>query len=221
MSKKTEQAREAARQKKKKLLLISAIAALLLIAAAAGLLLLKSKTESAPSAEAADASGCVKLTVKDFGDIVIKLDPDAAPLTVANFRKLVSEHFYDGLTFHRVYPGFMIQGGDPEGTGNGGSPDKIKGEFSANGVDNPLSHKRGVVSMARASYSMDSASSQFFICQQDSTFLDGQYAAFGEVVSGMEVVDAICEIDLEYNSGGELSKPLTPVVIVSAELVEP
>lgn len=129
--------------------------------------------------------------------IKIELYPDIAPITVANFEKLVSEGFYDGLIFHRVIKNFMIQGGDPEGTGMGGSKDKIKGEFIANGFDNRLQHKRGVISMARSAMP-NSASSQFFIVHQDSPHLDGSYAAFGKVVEGMDVVDEIAECDTGY-----------------------
>ena len=150
------------------------------------------------------------------GDIVIQLRPDVAPITVENFESLVSSGFYDGLTFHRVYSGFMIQGGDPKGNGTGGSGKTIKGEFSANDVNNTLSHKRGVVSMARSN-SYNSASSQFFICHADSTFLDGNYAAFGEVVSGMDVVDGIASTAVVSN-GSEVSKPVTAPVIVKATL---
>lgn len=150
------------------------------------------------------------------GDIVIQLRPDVAPITVENYESLVSSGFYDGLTFHRVYSGFMIQGGDPDGNGTGGSGKTIKGEFSANDVNNTLSHKRGVVSMARSS-SYNSASSQFFICHADSTFLDGNYAAFGEVVSGMDVVDGIAGTAVVSN-GSEVSKPVTAPVIVKATL---
>ena len=156
------------------------------------------------------------------GEIVIKLYEDIAPITVKNFRKLVSEGFYDGLTFHRVYSGFMIQGGDPEGDGSGSSSATIKGEFSANGVKNPLSHKRGVISMARGQ-DMNSASCQFFIVHEDSTNLDGQYAAFGEVISGMDVVDGIAETEVYAKSGSIDSVPTTPVdpvTIVKAELLK-
>ena len=135
----------------------------------------------------------VQIEMSDGGIIKIELDPKAAPITCANFEKLVSEGFYDGLIFHRVIAGFMIQGGDPTGTGMGGSDENIKGEFKINGINNPLSHKRGVISMAR-SQRYNSASSQFFICHADATFLDGQYAAFGHVVEGMEVVDRIASV---------------------------
>ena len=135
----------------------------------------------------------VTIKVKDFGDIVLKLDYTYAKNTSANFVELAKKGFYDGLTFHRVIKGFMIQGGDPKGNGTGGPGYCIKGEFKANGVDNPLSHKRGVISMARA-MDKDSAGSQFFIMHKDGEFLDGNYAAFGEVVSGIEVVDKIAKV---------------------------
>lgn len=135
----------------------------------------------------------VQIEMADGGIIKIELDPAAAPITCKNFEKLVSEGFYDGLIFHRVIEGFMIQGGDPTGTGMGGSKETIKGEFRANGVNNPLSHKRGVISMARTNRP-NSASSQFFICHADATFLDGQYAAFGHVTEGMDVVDRIASV---------------------------
>ena len=135
----------------------------------------------------------IRITMKDGGVIDIELDEKAAPLTVENFLKLVNMKFYDGTIFHRVIPGFMIQGGDPQGTGMGGPGWTIKGEFSANGVDNPISHKRGGISMARA-MDPDSAGSQFFIMHADADYLDGQYAAFGHVVSGMDVVDRIAGV---------------------------
>lgn len=144
------------------------------------------------------ATDLVCIHMDSGADIVLKLRPDAAPQSVANFQKLVGQGFYDKLIFHRVIDGFMIQGGDPDGTGRGGSKETIKGEFSANGVDNPLSHKRGVLSMAR-SQNPNSASSQFFICNGNSEFLDGNYAAFGEVLSGMEEVDRIAKLDKDAN----------------------
>ena len=135
----------------------------------------------------------VQITMEDGGIIKIELLPEHAPKTCANFEKLVSEGFYDGLIFHRVIAGFMIQGGDPTCTGCGGSDENIKGEFKINGVNNTLSHERGVISMAR-SQNYNSASSQFFICHADSQFLDGQYAAFGRVTEGMDVVDRIAQV---------------------------
>ena len=159
----------------------------------------------------------VQITMQDGGTFVIELYPEHAPLTVANFEKLVKQGFYDGLTFHRVIDGFMAQGGDPDGTGCGGSAETVKGEFRANGVNNTLSHTRGVVSMARTP-NPDSASSQFFICYGDCTFLDGNYAAFGKVVEGMEVVDGFLKTERRM-SGGERSKPVTPIVMKKAELL--
>ncbi len=135
----------------------------------------------------------IRITMKDGGVIDVELDEKAAPITVENFLKLVADEFYDGTIFHRVIPGFMIQGGDPEGTGMGGPGWHIKGEFAANGWDNPISHDRGVISMARAQ-DPNSAGSQFFIMHQKATYLDGQYAAFGRVISGMDVVDKIAGV---------------------------
>ncbi len=182
----------------------------------------QTKTEYKTTAyqETSEVTEYVKLSVKGHGDIVVKLDADVAPITVANFQKLVSEGFYDGLTFHRVVEGFMIQGGDPSGDGTGGSAETIKGEFSSNGVQNSLSHKRGVISMARSD-AMDSASSQFFICHDDaSASLDGNYAAFGEVVDGMVVVDSIATVEVTYNSRGQKSVPVEKVIIEKACFVE-
>ena len=154
----------------------------------------------------------VEIDVKDYGTITLELDADAAPITVANFLKLANEGFYNGLTFHRIMSGFMMQGGDPEGTGFGGSDETIKGEFSANGVENPLSHTRGAISMARNGLSMDSASSQFFIVHQDSTFLDGQYACFGYVTDGIDVVDAICRDAKPTDNNGTIPAAEQPVI---------
>ena len=153
----------------------------------------------------------VAITVRDYGTITVELDADAAPITVQNFLDLAGSGFYDGLTFHRIMEGFMIQGGDPEGTGMGGSDKTIKGEFSANGVENPLSHTRGAISMARSS-AMDSASSQFFIVQKDSTFLDGQYACFGYVTNGMDVVDAIAADAQPTDGNGTIPADQQPVI---------
>ena len=135
----------------------------------------------------------IRITMKDGGVIDLELDKKAAPVTVENFEKLVKDKFYDGLIFHRVIPGFMIQGGDPEGTGMGGPGWHIKGEFAANGWNNPIAHKRGVISMARAQ-DPNSAGSQLFIMHKDASYLDGQYAAFGKVVKGIEVVDKIAGV---------------------------
>lgn len=153
----------------------------------------------------------VAITVRDYGTITVELDADAAPITVQNFLDLADSGFYDGLTFHRIIEGFMIQGGDPEGTGMGGSDKTIKGEFSANGVENPLSHTRGAISMARSG-AMDSASSQFFIVQKDSTFLDKQYACFGYVTDGMDVVDAIAADAQPTDGNGTIPADQQPVI---------
>ena len=152
-----------------------------------------------------------EIEVKDYGTIDVELDADTAPITVTNFVKLAQEGFYDGLTFHRIMEGFMIQGGDPNGDGTGGSEENIKGEFSNNGVDNDISHTRGTISMARAS-DPDSASSQFFIVQADSTFLDGDYAGFGHVTEGMDIVDKICEDAKPTDNNGTITSDQQPVI---------
>ena len=166
-----------------------------------------------PESKTTDTKGKhhAKIKVKDYGTIEVELDGDTAPITVANFVKLVNEKFYDGLTFHRIMSGFMIQGGDPLGNGTGGSDETIKGEFSSNGVENNISHKRGVISMARSS-EPDSASSQFFIMHQDADYLDGQYAAFGKVTKGMSVVDKICEDVTPTDGNGTVEKADQPVI---------
>lgn len=180
---------------------IVAAAALLLLLAGCGT---QTPPEATPPQEPQDSTDMtlvsgkhhVEIEVKDYGTIALELDADAAPITVTNFLNLAKAGFYDGLTFHRVVSGFMIQGGDPDGNGSGGSDQTIAGEFSENGWDNPLLHNRGVISMARTR-DPDSASSQFFIVHQESennhASLDGKYAAFGKVTSGMEVVDKICD----------------------------
>ena len=154
----------------------------------------------------------VQIEIQDYGTISVELDADAAPITVENFLKLANEGFYNGLTFHRIMKGFMMQGGDPEGTGMGGSDATIKGEFSENGVENPLSHTRGAISMARNGYDMNSASSQFFIVHEDSTFLDGKYACFGYVTDGMDVVDAVCEAAQPTDDNGTIRPEEQPVI---------
>ena len=157
----------------------------------------------------------IRITMKDGGVIDLELDKKAAPITVENFEKLVKDKFYDGLIFHRVIPGFMIQGGDPEGTGMGGPGWHIKGEFAANGWDNPIDHTRGVISMARAQ-DPNSAGSQFFIMHKDASYLDGQYAAFGRVVKGIEVVDKIAGVPTSrWNN-----RPYVDQVIESIRIVE-
>ncbi len=175
-------------------------------------------TACGTSSGAENSSGIAATAENSF---IITLYPKIAPITCDNFKELVSSGFYDGLTFHRVIDGFMAQGGDPQGTGAGGSEKKIKGEFSANGVTNNLSHTRGVVSMARANYSMDSASSQFFICYSDAdTFLDGSYAAFGKVTEGMEVVDSFLQVERVISGEKKPSKPTSPIVMDTARMIE-
>ena len=153
----------------------------------------------------------IKIMVKDYGTISVELDADVAPITVTNFVDLAKDGFYDGLTFHRIISGFMIQGGDPLGNGTGGSDKTIKGEFSENGVENSISHVRGTISMAR-SQDYDSASSQFFIMHKDNPGLDGQYAAFGTVTKGMEVVDKICEDTQVEDENGTVAAENQPVI---------
>ena len=161
----------------------------------------------------------VEMNVKDYGVIKLELDADTAPITVTNFVNLVKEGFYDGLTFHRIISNFMIQGGDPDHNGTGGSDENIKGEFKNNGVENNISHTRGVISMARSPYSNDSASSQFFIVHQDSTFLDGDYAAFGHVTEGIEIVDQIVANVNPTEEDVEIPYENQPVII-SIKVIE-
>ena len=152
-----------------------------------------------------------EITVRDYGAIKLELDEGTAPITVANFIKLAKDGFYDGLTFHRIMDGFMIQGGDPDGNGTGGSKEKIKGEFSKNGVNNPISHVKGVISMARSN-APDSASSQFFITVADATFLDGSYAAFGRVTEGMEIAEKIAKDAKPVDNNGTIPPDQQPVI---------
>ena len=173
------------------------------------------KYDTSAFAESDTVTEYVRISVRDHGDIVIRLCPSFAPITVENFQKLVKEGFYDGLVFHRIIQNFMIQGGGFDQSGAQQKPSAIKGEFSANGVDNDLLHVRGVISMARTSV-MDSATSQFFICDATSPHLDGQYAAFGYVLAGMETVDSIAAVKTGYSNA-----PLTPVVIESVTFVNP
>lgn len=179
----------------------------------------ENETTTSPAEVGDAAHSQVKFTMENGGSFIVELYPEYAPITVDNFIDLVSEGFYDGLTFHRVVEDFMAQGGDPEGTGMGGSDKSIKGEFSINGhTSNTLSHTRGVISMARSS-DYNSASSQFFICYGDATFLDGQYAAFGKVIEGMEVVDSFLEVERVFGSDGAQSRPVEPIVIEKAEVI--
>ena len=154
----------------------------------------------------------VVIEMENGAKIELELYPEHAPITVKNFEKLVSEGFYDGLTFHRIIPGFMIQGGDPLGNGMGGADENIEGEFRANGHDNPIKHVRGVISMARA-FNPNSASSQFFIMHADAPHLDGQYAAFGKVISGMEAVDEIAEVPTDYSDRPKIAMRMKKVYL--------
>lgn len=178
------------------------------------------KKESFAEKKDADTSNSQYLTGKHHAEIVIaeygklelELDADVAPITVTNFVNLVKKGFYNGLTFHRIVSGFMIQGGDPNGDGTGGSEETIKGEFKSNGVENTMSHKRGVISMARTQNDPDSASSQFFIVQADSDFLDGDYAAFGKVTAGMDIVDKICQSVQPIDNNGTVPADQQPKI---------
>lgn len=171
-------------------------------------------SDNASSDESADLlSGLhhVEIEIADYGTISLELDADTAPISVTNFINLANDGFYDGLTFHRIIKDFMIQGGDPLGNGTGGADNNIKGEFQNNGVENDISHVRGVISMARAN-DPDSASSQFFIVHQDSTYLDGDYAAFGHVTEGIEIVDQICEDTPVQDANGTVASDDQPVI---------
>ena len=178
------------------------------------------KKESFAEKKDADTSNSQYLTGKHHAEIVIaeygklelELDADVAPITVTNFVNLAKKGFYNGLTFHRIMSGFMIQGGDPNGDGTGGSEETIKGEFKSNGIENTMSHKRGVISMARTQNDPDSASSQFFIVQADSDFLDGDYAAFGKVTAGMDIVDKICQSVQPIDNNGKVPADHQPKI---------
>ena len=168
---------------------------------------------SCGKAEKAEGVGIyyAEIEIENYGTIKLELDGDTAPITVENFVSLAKSGFYDGLTFHRIMAGFMMQGGDPQGNGMGGSGKKITGEFKANGIENDISHKRGVISMAR-SKANNSASSQFFIMHQDYPALDGQYAAFGHVIEGIEVVDAVCMAAKPVDNNGTIPASAQPVI---------
>ena len=172
-----------------------------------------SEPEAAETAEAADSVGIhhAEIVIKDYGTVSLELDGDTAPITVQNFMDLANDGFYDGLTFHRIIDGFMIQGGDPEGNGTGGSGKNIVGEFEANGYANDIAHTKGVISMARAQ-DPDSASSQFFIMVADAPHLDGQYAAFGHVTSGQDVVDKIASDAKPLDDNGTIAAEDQPVI---------
>lgn len=216
------------RSKRSSYIFIGAMAILVIIA---GVLWIK----SAPSKEKKGTKDgfsivrgkhTVEIVVRDYGTITLELDADAAPITVSNFLDLANEKFYDGLTFHRILPGFVIQGGDPTGTGSGKEGQRtIDGEFSSNDVENPIKHLRGVISMARKSdrqnsvVARNSATSQFFICLTDQPSLDGNYAAFGQVIEGMEIVDQIAEECAGEGDNGLVPKERQPVIESIREVV--
>ena len=214
------EARKAAQAKIDKRNKIIGIIAVLLVAGAALLFALGGGKETSQPAGpiSMNPTHNVQIDVQDYGTITAELYGEAAPITVANFVKLVNEGFYDGLTFHRIISGFMIQGGDPLGNGTGGADQDIKGEFAANGWNNPIAHERGVLSMARSS-APNSASSQFFIMHQAAPHLDGSYAAFGKVLTGLEVVDAICANTPVTDGNGTVLKANQPI-ITSIRVIE-
>ena len=195
----------------KKIILMLAAFVLLLTGCGAKQTAQNAQTAAPQSAEPFQKLRRAEITVKDYGTIKLELDEGTAPITVANFIKLANDGFYNGLTFHRIMDGFMIQGGDPDGNGTGGAKDKIKGEFAKNGVDNPISHVKGVISMARSN-DPDSASSQFFITVADSTFLDGSYAAFGRVTEGMEIAEQIAKDAKPVDNNGTIPPDQQPVI---------
>ena len=196
----------------KKTILMLTVFVLLLTGCGAKQTAQSAQSAAAPqSAEPFQKLRHAEITVKDYGTIKLELDEGTAPISVANFIKLANDGFYNGLTFHRIMDGFMIQGGDPDGNGTGGAKDKIKGEFAKNGVDNPISHVKGVISMARSN-DPNSASSQFFITVADSTFLDGSYAAFGRVTEGMEVAEQIAKDAKPVDNNGTIPPDQQPVI---------
>ena len=201
------------------------IAILILVIAAAAFALthavsLPGKDAAAPAGEPLEPTAWVQIDIENYGAITAELYGNLAPVTVENFLNLADSGFYDGLTFHRIISGFMIQGGDPEGNGTGGSKQTIKGEFAANGVQNDLSHTRGVLSMARSQF-YDSASSQFFIMHADADYLDGQYAGFGRVLTGIEVVDAICENTPVADGNGSVLRDNQPRILSVKRIEKP
>lgn len=203
---------------KNKLLIVIVLAVIVAIGAAVALNNGRSNVKQ--DTELLTGKHYVQMDIADYGTIIAELDADEAPVTASNFMKLVESGFYDGLTFHRIISGFMIQGGDPNGNGTGGSGQYITGEFSANGIRNNILHERGVLSMARSS-APDSASSQFFIMQEAAPHLDGQYAAFGKVLSGMEVVDAICQSVPVTDNNGSVTKKNQPVITSIKRIEKP
>lgn len=206
---------------KKSFLPVLIIGLLIVIALAAILKLMPAKTPAQPALPAESGESIyADIVIKDYGTITVKLEPQYAPLSVERFTMLAESGFYNGLTFHRIIEGFMMQGGDPNGNGTGGYSEDLKGEFAANGVKNPLNHTRGTISFAR-SQSYDSASSQFFIMHEDYPSLDGQYAAFGRVTEGIEIVDAICESAEPVDANGTIlpeQQPIIETITIRAEV---
>ena len=209
---KAEQARIDKRNK------IIGIIAVLLVAGVALFFTLGGESNQQTGPVSLNPTHNIQIDVQDYGTITAELYGEAAPITVENFVKLANEGFYDGLTFHRIISGFMIQGGDPLGNGTGGADEDIKGEFSSNGWNNPIAHERGVLSMARSA-APNSASSQFFIMHEAAPHLDGSYAAFGKVLTGMDVVDAICQNTLVTDGNGSVAKANQPI-ITSIRVIE-
>ncbi len=208
-----QQAAQQEKQRKQNMTLIGVIAAMVLLIGGGLILGLGGKEDTALPAQPGPVAAThnVEIEIAGYGAITAELYGEAAPITVANFAKLAGEGFYDGLTFHRIIDGFMIQGGDPKGNGTGGSDQNIKGEFASNGWNNPIAHERGVLSMARSN-APDSASSQFFIMHQKAPHLDGSYAAFGKVLTGMDIVDAICQNTPVTDGNGTVAKANQPVI---------
>ena len=200
------------KEQNKKMIIKIIIAVVVLAALIAMIAVVRGgKDETAASDGNYKVTHYADIAIKDYGTITVELYGELAPITVENFVNLAQNGFYDGLTFHRIIEGFMMQGGDPDHNGTGGSDTEIKGEFASNGVDNPLSHTRGVISMARAN-DPNSASSQFFIMHQDYTGLDGSYAAFGRVISGIEIVDAVCTDAQPTDGNGSIAYEQQPVM---------
>ena len=206
----------AAKSRKKMYAIISAAVVVLIAAVLVAVFVGNKKEDNKMSADPVK----VKVEMENGEAFTLELYPEYAPETVKNFTELAKSGFYDGVGFHRIVDGFMAQGGDPDGTGMGGSKKKIKGEFAANGfTQNTLKHERGTISMAR-SQDMNSASSQFFICYDDASFLDGQYAAFGKVIEGMETVDNFLKVERTANSMGEIASPVTPITMKKVTVLE-
>lgn len=206
----------AAKSRKKMYAIISAAVVVLIAAVLVAVFVGNKKEDNKMSADTVK----VKVEMENGEAFTLELYPEYAPETVKNFTELAKSGFYDGVGFHRIVDGFMAQGGDPDGTGMGGSKKKIKGEFAANGfTQNTLKHERGTISMAR-SQDMNSASSQFFICYDDASFLDGQYAAFGKVIEGMETVDNFLKVERTANSMGEIASPVTPITMKKVTVLE-